>query len=81
MQKHAAGEWVLETDGSNLKQVLNLENIDSTRTITNHIPDVFLVLGIEASRKSILCEIRHVLDAYGIYVNYRHLAILCDVMT
>ena len=26
-------------------------------------------------------ELRNVLDFYGIYVNYRHIAILCDVMT
>lgn len=29
----------------------------------------------------LLRELRVVLDFYGIYVNYRHLAILCDVMT
>jgi len=72
---------VLETDGSNLKHVLSLPDVDPSRTTTNHIQDVFLVLGVEATRKSILVEIRKVLDAYGIYVNYRHLSILCDAMT
>ena len=38
-------------------------------------------LGIEAVRKSILREIRKTLNAYGLYVNYRHLGTLVDVMT
>jgi len=38
------------------------------------------VLGIEAVRMSLVSELRTVLNFYGIYVNYRHLATLCDVM-
>ena len=32
-------------------------------------------------RKSVEKEIFTVLNFYGLYVNYRHLALLCDVMT
>jgi len=39
------------------------------------------VLGIEAVRKSVEKEMNTVLQFYGLYVNYRHLALLCDVMT
>lgn len=39
------------------------------------------VLGIEAVRASIEKEMKMVLDFYGIYVNYRHLSLLCDIMT
>lgn len=39
------------------------------------------MLGIEAARQSLLKEIRVILDAYNIYVNYRHLTTLCDLMT
>lgn len=43
---------------------------------------IFLqVLGIEAVRKSVEKEMNVVLQFYGLYVNYRHLALLCDVMT
>jgi DNA-directed RNA polymerase II subunit RPB1 len=41
----------------------------------------FQVLGIEAVRKSVEKEMNTVLQFYGLYVNYRHLALLCDVMT
>lgn len=39
------------------------------------------MLGIEAVRKSVEKEMNMVLQFYGLYVNYRHLALLCDVMT
>ncbi|EPB66207.1 RNA polymerase Rpb1, domain 5 [Ancylostoma ceylanicum] len=39
------------------------------------------VLGIEAVRKAIEREMNNVISFDGSYVNYRHLALLCDVMT
>lgn len=48
-------------------------------TVHYNLP--FKVLGIEAVRKSIEKEINTVLQFYGLYVNYRHLSLLCDVMT
>ena len=39
------------------------------------------MLGIEAVRLTLINELRFVLGTYGIYVNYRHLSTLCDVMT
>lgn len=32
-------------------------------------------------RKTLIKELRVVLTVYGIYINYRHLSTLCDVMT
>ena len=37
--------------------------------------------GIEAARATIINEFRNALSAFGIYVNYRHLACLADCMT
>lgn len=42
---------------------------------------LFQALGIEAVRKSIEKEMNHVISFDGSYVNYRHLALLCDAMT
>ena len=58
-----------------------MEAVNSTKTTTNHIHEICEVLGIEAVRQTLMKELRIVLNVYGIYVNYRHLAILCDVMT
>jgi len=74
-------EWVLETDGTNLMAVLGVDYVDATRTISNDIVEVFMVLGIEGVRHSILRELRNVISFDGSYVNYRHLATLVDVMT
>lgn len=73
--------WRLETDGVNLAEVLALEGVEHSRTISNDLVEVAEVLGIEAVRQSLMKELRDVLNVYGIYVNYRHLSILCDVMT
>ncbi|XP_046374548.1 DNA-directed RNA polymerase II subunit RPB1-like [Haliotis rufescens] len=77
----AAAEWILETDGTALMKVLSERDIDPIRTYTNDIVEVFATLGIEAVRKAIEKEMNHVISFDGSYVNYRHLALLCDVMT
>ncbi|KAK3854868.1 hypothetical protein Pcinc_038689 [Petrolisthes cinctipes] len=77
----AIAEWLLETDGTALIRVLSEQDVDSVRTSSNDILEVFEVLGIEAVRKCIEKEMNAVLMFYGLYVNYRHLALLCDVMT
>jgi DNA-directed RNA polymerase II subunit RPB1 len=74
-------EWVLETDGVNLKRVLAVDGVDFRRTLSNSCTEIFSVLGIEAARASLLRELRGVIEFDGSYVNYRHLAILVDVMT
>ena len=55
--------------------------VDPTRTVSNSIIEIFETLGIEAVRKALINELRVVLNVYDIYINYRHLSTLCDVMT
>ncbi|KAK9808301.1 hypothetical protein WJX73_009827 [Symbiochloris irregularis] len=74
-------EWVLDTEGVNLAEVLAMKDVDSRRTTTNHVVEVVDVLGIEAARNALLKEMRGVIEFDGSYVNYRHLAALCDSMT
>ncbi|XP_063375717.1 DNA-directed RNA polymerase II subunit RPB1-like [Cydia amplana] len=78
---NALSEWLLETDGTSLLNVLSQQGVDPIRTYSNDICEVFQVLGIEAVRKCLEKEIKAVLEFYGLYVNYRHLSLLCDVMT
>ncbi|KAJ7924363.1 hypothetical protein B0H13DRAFT_1978078 [Mycena leptocephala] len=74
-------EWVLETEGINLKTVMCIDGVDYKRTYSNSCVEIFNVLGIEAARAAILRELRGVIEFDGSYVNYRHLALLCDLMT
>ena len=73
--------WVLDTIGTNLLEVLGLDYIDSKRTISNDIIEIFNVLGVEAARKAIYSELADVLEFDGSYLNYHHMSLLCDRMT
>ena len=72
--------WVLDTVGTNLKDVLALDCINPYKTFTNDIQEVYRVLGIEAARQCIYNEIDEAFDANGTYINYHHLSVLCDRM-
>ncbi|MFN4040002.1 MAG: hypothetical protein ACK4IB_11770, partial [Erythrobacter sp.] len=67
-------EWVLDTDGTNLREVLAHPDVDASRTTSNDIREIFEALGVEAVRAALLHELRSVISFDGAYVNYRHLA-------
>jgi DNA-directed RNA polymerase II subunit RPB1 len=72
------GVYIVDTNGSNLIQLLGLDYVDSTRTISNFIPEIFSVLGKEAARQQMLTEIQVAFS--DVYINYHHLSVLCDNM-
>ncbi|KAK0731399.1 hypothetical protein B0H67DRAFT_479357 [Lasiosphaeris hirsuta] len=74
-------EWYLDTQGTALREVLQVEGVDVTRTYTNDLWQVVDVFGIEAARSALMRELTMVLAFDGSYVNHRHLALLVDVMT
>ena len=71
--------WVLDTTGTNLIHMLGLDYIDTKRTISNDIQEVYRVFGIEAARQAIYNELAEVFDDSPI--NYHHVSLLCDRMT
>lgn len=73
--------WVLDTVGSNLRQVLAMKNIDSTRTIGNDFHEINRILGIEAARQVILDELSLAFSSSGGAPPYHHMALLVDRMT
>jgi len=72
--------WVLDTGGTNLMDVLSMDDIDVDRTISNDIIEIKNVFGIEAARQSIYNEMFEVLEHGSTYVNYHHLSMLSDRM-
>jgi DNA-directed RNA polymerase II subunit RPB1 len=72
--------WVLDTVGTNLLEILALDYIDATRTISNDIQEVYRVFGIEAARNAIFAELTEVIEFDSTYINYHHLSMLCDRM-
>ena len=75
------GERMIQTKGSNLKEVLKLEGVDTYRTITNDIFEIYKAFGVEAAREAIVKELKFTFDTNGIAINSRHLYILADTMT
>lgn len=73
-------EWVIKTEGTNLQGVVQIEGVDATRTVSNHIHEVEKLYGIEAARNMIIKEAQKVLEQQGLDVDTRHLLILSDLM-
>jgi len=73
-------EFVIITAGSNLADVLQLEEVDAYRTTTNNIFEVEQVLGIEAARQAIVNEIFKVIESQGLNVDVRHIMLVADTM-
>ena len=73
-------QWVIDTDGSSLQELLNHPNVDFTKTISNDIQEIYHLLGIEAAREAIIFELTEVINDAGSYVNQRHIS-FADIMT
>lgn len=81
MPVKSKNEFIVITAGSNLKEVLELEGVDPTRTTTNNIFEAAKVLGIEAGRQAIIHEAATVIKDQGLDVDIRHIMFLADIMT
>ena len=72
-------QYVLDTEGTNLYDLLVFPGLDGTRTFSNDIHEVNDVFGIEAARTCLLDEFNEVFSTEK--VNYHHLSVLIDTMT
>jgi len=70
-------EWYLETDGSNLEEILNLPFVDSYRTYSNDIWEIYNLFGIEAVRAYIVEELTQLMPT----IHRTHITLLADRMT
>jgi DNA-directed RNA polymerase subunit A" len=75
-----SGEYILYTEGSNLKDVFEVAGVDTSRTRTNNISEISQVLGIEAARNAIIAEALSTLGEQGIRVDVRHIMLVSDMM-
>ncbi|MBU4221385.1 MAG: DNA-directed RNA polymerase subunit A'' [Euryarchaeota archaeon] len=81
IRKEESGEYVLYTEGSTLKEVLEIEGVDATRTRTNNVNEIYEVLGIEAARAALIHEATETLKEQGLNVDVRHIMLVSDIMT
>ena len=75
----SAKEWILNTNGSNLIDILCQEEIDTTRTLTNNILEFYEIFGIEATRNLLYIEIKKIFVEAK--CNPRHFQMFADLMT
>ena len=78
--KEENGEWVIQTTGSNLIKVLEVEGIDKFNVRTNNIFEIGIGLGIEAARNSLINELKATLENQGLEVDVRYLMLVADLM-
>ena len=76
--KESVKAWVLESDGTNILELMDSEYVDYTRTISNDIHEIKNTLGIEAARESLIEMMEELFEEY---INLRHIGLLCDIMT
>lgn len=74
-------KWIIDTQGTNLQDILTHPDVDASKTISNDIWEVYETLGIESARQVLINEITEVFDHAGSYINSRHIMLLVDTMT
>jgi len=79
--RKSEGEYVIYTQGSNLKDVFQVPGVDASRVRTNNIVEISDVLGIEAARNSVIDEANKTLSEQGLSVDFRHIMLVSDIMT
>ncbi|KAF9991179.1 hypothetical protein BGZ75_002806 [Mortierella antarctica] len=77
----SGGKKELLVEGYGLRELMNTEGVVGTQTRSNHVMEVWKVLGIEAARRTILDEIKSVMDSHGLTIDPRHVMLLGDIMT
>jgi DNA-directed RNA polymerase subunit A" len=75
-----SGNWMIQTEGTNLAEVLKIKGVDPMLTISNHIHEIEKIFGIEAAREIIIREAKGVLRDQGLDVDQRHLLAMADLM-
>ncbi len=80
LKEHDDSGWFIKTDGTNLKAVLQLPEVETNTVYSNNIREIEEVLGLEAARNAVIKEAQAVLDGQGLKVNPRHVMLVSDVM-
>lgn len=73
-------EYVILTSGTNLKDILEMKEVDPQRVFSNDINEIYAVLGIEAVRQAIINEVYKVIESQGLNINIRHIMLVADIM-
>jgi len=74
-------DFVVTTLGTNLKEMIEMKEVNKDKLISNDFYEMADVFGIEVARQLIINEINEVLKSQGLDINIRHLKLAADAMT
>ncbi|MGA3020414.1 MAG: DNA-directed RNA polymerase subunit A'' [Candidatus Micrarchaeales archaeon] len=81
VQDRKNGEFYVETNGSNIEAIMQIDGVDTSRIHTNDLFEMYRIFGIEAARNTLAMELKRTLEEQEISVNERHIILVADAMT
>lgn len=81
VRKSAKQEWIVETEGSNFKELLGRRFISLQTVTSTNMWDIYDSFGIEATREFLINEFINVVSSDGTFINRSHIYLLIDIMT
>jgi DNA-directed RNA polymerase subunit A' len=73
-------EWVIQTSGSNIAKVWEIDGVDKRNIRTNNVFEIANTLGIEAARNALINELSSTLEDQGLEVDIRYIMLVADLM-
>ena len=73
-------EYYISTLGTNLFEILCKKFVNTTRTLSSDINEMYTVFGVESARFSLEQNINDVFRFSGKSTSTRHVSLLCDIM-
>lgn len=73
--------WIIQTEGSNLRELLSLSFVQPDTAISNNMWEIYDIMGIEAVREFLIQEFTNVVSSDGTFINRCHILLLVDMMT
>lgn len=73
--------YKIEVEGNNMYELLKNDAIDFSTLKTNNMWEVFYMMGVEATRKFLLEELKNIVSSDGTFINPCHLLLLVNIMT
>lgn len=74
-------EFMILTAGTNLKEIVQMKEVDDSRITSNDMFEIAEVFGIEAARMAIINEARKIFQDQGLDVDERHFMLIADIIT
>ena len=81
INKNNDGEWMIQTEGSNFREILSLPFVNPGSVMSTSMWDIYETMGIEAVREFLIEEFTKVVSSDGTFINECHILLLADIMT